>query len=61
MIHEGGYAPGYTPFCGLAVLEELSGISTGVADPFLPIFEGYGYQELQRHQEAVIAAAAALL
>jgi acetoin utilization deacetylase AcuC-like enzyme len=61
VIHEGGYSPGYAPFCGLAVLEELSGISTGVADPFLPIFEGYGYQELQPHQEAVIAAAAALL
>jgi acetoin utilization deacetylase AcuC-like enzyme len=61
VIHEGGYAPGYAPFCGLAVLEELSGISTGVADPFLPIFEGYGFQELQPHQEAVIAAAAARL
>jgi len=60
-IHEGGYAPGYTPFCGLAVLEELSAISTGVADPFLPIFEGYGYQDLQPHQEAVIAVAAARL
>jgi len=59
VIHEGGYAPGYTPFCGLAVLEELSGISTGVEDPFLPIFEGYGYQELQPHQEAVIEAALA--
>jgi acetoin utilization deacetylase AcuC-like enzyme len=59
VIHEGGYAPGYTPFCGLAVLEELSGVSTGVEDPFLPIFEGYGYQELQPHQEAVIAAAEA--
>jgi acetoin utilization deacetylase AcuC-like enzyme len=61
VIHEGGYAPGYTPFCGLAVVEELSGISTGVEDPFLPIFTGYGYQELQPHQEAVIDAAAALL
>jgi acetoin utilization deacetylase AcuC-like enzyme len=57
VCHEGGDAPGYTPFCGLAVLEELSGVDTGVADPFLPIFEGYGYQELQPHQEAVIAAA----
>jgi acetoin utilization deacetylase AcuC-like enzyme len=57
VCHEGGYAPGYTPFCGLAVLEELAGVDTGVADPFLPIFEGYGYQELQPHQEAVIAAA----
>ena len=60
VIHEGGYAPGYTPFCGLAVLEELSGFSTGVEDPFLPIFTGYGYQELQPHQDAVIAAAASL-
>jgi acetoin utilization deacetylase AcuC-like enzyme len=60
VIHEGGYAPGYTPFCGLAVLEELSGCSTGVEDPFLPIFTGYGYQELQPHQDAVIAAAASL-
>jgi acetoin utilization deacetylase AcuC-like enzyme len=59
VIHEGGYAPAVTPFCGLAVLEELSGISTGVDDPFLPIFAGYGYQELQPHQEAVIGAAEA--
>ncbi len=59
VIHEGGYAPAYTPFCGLAVLEELSGRATGVEDPFLPIFEGYGYQELQPHQEAVVAAAEA--
>jgi len=57
VCHEGGYAPGYTPFCGLAVLEELSGVRTGVADPFLPIFEAYGYHELQQHQDAVIAAA----
>jgi acetoin utilization deacetylase AcuC-like enzyme len=57
VIQEGGYAPAYTPFCGLAVLEELSGVATGVDDPFLPIFEGYGYQELQAHQDAVVAAA----
>jgi acetoin utilization deacetylase AcuC-like enzyme len=58
-IHEGGYAPAYTPFCGLAVLEELSGIDTGVADPFLPILSGFGYQELQAHQRAAIDAALA--
>jgi len=55
VIHEGGYAPAYAPYCGLAVLEELSGVRTEVEDPFLPIFEGYGYQELQPQQEAVIA------
>ena len=61
MIHEGGYAPAYAPYCGLAVLEELAGIRTEAEDPFLPIFEGYGYQELQPHQEAVIAEVERLL
>jgi acetoin utilization deacetylase AcuC-like enzyme len=55
--HEGGYSTAYVPFCGLAVLEELSGIATGVADPFLEFFQGMGYQELQSHQDAVIRAA----
>jgi acetoin utilization deacetylase AcuC-like enzyme len=57
VCHEGGYAPAYVPFCTLAVLEELSGIRTEVVDPFLPIFEGYGGQELQPHQDAVVSAA----
>ena len=57
MVHEGGYAPAYAAFLGLAVLEELSGIRTEVEDPFLEIFLGYGYQELQAHQERVIAEA----
>ena len=61
MIHEGGYSPAYAPYCGLAVLEELSGFRTEADDPFLPIFEGYGYQELQPQQEAVIAEVERLL
>jgi acetoin utilization deacetylase AcuC-like enzyme len=56
--HEGGYSAGYVPFCGLAVMEELCGIATGVEDPFLAFFEGMGYQELQLHQDAAIRAAA---
>ena len=59
--HEGGYSSGYVPFCGLAVVEELSGISSGVEDPFLPVFEGIGGQDLQPHQDAAIAAAEANL
>jgi len=55
--HEGGYSTAYVPFCGLAVMEELSGISTGVADPFLEFLQGMGYHELQTHQDAVIRAA----
>jgi len=35
MSHEGGYAESYVPFCGLAVLEELSGVRTEVMDPTL--------------------------
>ena len=35
VVHEGGYAEAYVPFCGIAVVEELAGIRTAVADPFL--------------------------
>jgi acetoin utilization deacetylase AcuC-like enzyme len=59
--HEGGYSSAYVPFCGLAVVEALSGIASGVEDPFLPVFEGIGEQELQPHQEVAIAAAEANL
>lgn len=33
--HEGGYSAYYVPFCGLAVIEELSGVTTKVVDPEL--------------------------
>jgi acetoin utilization deacetylase AcuC-like enzyme len=59
--HEGGYSSAYVPFCGLAIVEELAGIRSGLEDPFLPIFEGMGGQELQPHQDAAIAAAEANL
>ena len=36
--HEGGYAESYVPFCGMAVMEELSGIKTEVEDPMLGYF-----------------------
>lgn len=61
MLHEGGYSTAYVPNCGLAVLEEMSGRRTGVADPFLPLFEHMGGQELLPHQAAVIAAAEKLV
>ena len=35
VIHEGGYAEAYVPFCGLAMLEALSGVRTQAADPIL--------------------------
>ena len=61
MTHEGGYSAAYVPYCGLAVLEELSGVRTEIADPFEPVMAGYGQQGLQPHQAAAITAAEALL
>lgn len=59
--HEGGYNPYHVPYCGLAVLEELSGISTHIEDPWMPLMQDWGQQGLQPHQEATIARAAALV
>ena len=61
LSHEGGYNAHTVPFYGLAVLEQLSGIRTGVEDPFLPIMANLGGQDLQAHQQAVIDQAKALL
>jgi acetoin utilization deacetylase AcuC-like enzyme len=41
MTHEGGYSPTYVPYCGLAVLEAMSGVKTDIDDPF-----GAGYERL---------------
>jgi len=60
--HEGGYSEELTPFCGLAVVEALSGIETDCKDTILQLFpESMGYHELQAHQDAAIEKAAALL
>ena len=59
--HEGGYSPAYVPYCGLAVIEELSGRRTGLEDPFLSLLAGFGGQEIQPHQEAVVDEAAKLV
>lgn len=59
--HEGGYSAAYVPFCGLAILEEITGHRTPVDDPYLPVFENIGGQDLQPHQAAIIDQAAALV
>jgi len=58
--HEGGYSAGHVPFCGLAVIEALSGLSAGIEDPFAYLAAVPG-QELAPHQRAAVDAAAALL
>ncbi|MAK90312.1 MAG: class II histone deacetylase [Oleibacter sp.] len=35
IVHEGGYSEAYVPFCGLAIMETLSGIKTAAEDPLL--------------------------
>lgn len=52
--HEGGYSPVYVPFCGLAVLETLSGIDSGINDPNAELWDGMPGQELLAHQAAVV-------
>lgn len=38
MAHEGGYSEVYVPFCGHAVLEEMSGSAIHAPDPFAETF-----------------------
>ncbi len=58
--HEGGYSAGHVPFCGLAVIETLSGLSAGIEDPFAYLADVPG-QEIAPHQRAAVDAAAAAL
>mmetsp|Transcript_20132 Transcript_20132/g.48026 ORF Transcript_20132/g.48026 Transcript_20132/m.48026 type:complete len:400 (-) Transcript_20132:203-1402(-) len=61
LTHEGGYSESYAPFCGLAVVEELSGATSAVKDSLEDEYKGLGQQELQPHQKAAIDAALAHL
>lgn len=58
--HEGGYSKDYVPFCGLAVMEALTGFKTEVVDHYLVEVNAWGYQSMQPHQKAVIDACASL-
>ena len=58
--HEGGYSAGHVPFCGLAVIETLSGRRAGIDDPFAYLAQVPG-QAIEPHQRAAVDAAAALV
>ena len=58
VIHEGGYSEFYVPFCGLAVVEALSGCRTGVNDPYLEDVRLMPGQQLTEDQRRAIDAAA---
>lgn len=52
-IQEGGYSPFHVPFCGLRVLEAMTGFDTGIKDPFDWLDDQYG-QELSVEQERTL-------
>ena len=58
--HEGGYSEGHVPFCGISVIEAMSGLTAGIDDPFAYLAAVPG-QELLPHQRAAIDASAALV
>jgi acetoin utilization deacetylase AcuC-like enzyme len=58
VVHEGGYSATHVPYCGLAVVEELSGVKTAIDDPWEPIMAQWGGQDLQAHQQSIIKRAA---
>jgi acetoin utilization deacetylase AcuC-like enzyme len=61
LSHEGGYSEFHVPYCGLAVMEELSGIKTKFRDPYVGEMLAWGGQALQPHQAALIAQVAELV
>ncbi|MBW8763285.1 MAG: class II histone deacetylase [Microbacterium sp.] len=61
VVQEGGYSPYYVPFCGLKVLELMSGERTGIEDAYMPIVGGMGGDVLRDHEREAVDVAAALV
>ncbi|MFJ4346375.1 class II histone deacetylase [Pseudomonas sp. NPDC089401] len=59
-VQEGGYSPHYLPFCGLAVIEELTQVRT-VADPFNDFLTTMGGDELLTAEREAVDSAAKLV
>ncbi len=51
-VHEGGYSEWYVPFCGHAVLEEMSGSAVTVPDPMA---EAYRIRQPNARMQAVFS------
>ncbi|MGJ0183130.1 class II histone deacetylase, partial [Corynebacterium glyciniphilum] len=60
-IQEGGYSPYYVPVCGLGVLEVLTGVDTGFGDPYSPVLDPQGVDDLYEHQRIEVAEAQKLV
>ncbi|MFN8186397.1 MAG: class II histone deacetylase [Gaiellales bacterium] len=61
IAHEGGYSQAVVPFCGLAIVETLSGIRTRVEDPFVAMIAPQAGETVLPHQDEAIERAAALV
>ena len=61
LSHEGGYSMTHVAYCGLAVMETLTGTRTAIEDPWLLPMQGWGGHDLMPHQAATIEAARALV
>jgi acetoin utilization deacetylase AcuC-like enzyme len=61
LTHEGGYNESTVPFMALAVFEAISGLSSGVEDPYAVIMDNMHGHDLLPHQEAVVALSRNLL
>ena len=58
LCHEGGYSSAYVAYCGLAIVERLAGVSTGVVDPWLDDERTVAATPLRAHESAAVDAAA---
>ncbi len=60
VVHEGGYSEAYVPFCGLAVIEELSGVRSAVRDQLRDFIElqqpNAAFRDFQRQRLEELAA-----
>jgi acetoin utilization deacetylase AcuC-like enzyme len=61
VVHEGGYSSSMVPFCGHAVIEQLSGRKSKVVDQFVSIVKGLVGQKFQKHHDEVIVEAEKLV
>ncbi|MBV9819286.1 MAG: class II histone deacetylase [Solirubrobacterales bacterium] len=58
LCQEGGYSTTYVPYCGLAIVEQLAEVRTGVVDPWISDARRVRELPLREHEERAIVAAA---
>jgi len=59
-VQEGGYSPHYLPFCGLAVIQALTGVET-IGDSLSAMVDGMGGDVLLDHEKKIVDECRGLL